>query len=435
MNLVIKSVARLSVCDPCRICPSVAPGTLQVYATYIYPAIYHLQTGPSHGSLTFHANGSFTYTPNQCFVGSDSFTFTWTDGISTGNTATVWINVYNNAPVASDAYYTILHDTELTGQVYGYDPDGDAITAHLVSGTSQGTLDFRPDGSFIYTPNERCIGTDTFTFRWLDGAANSNVATVHIIVFNNAPVAQDDIYTDQDLQYPHFEEDTDYQLPDDGWLTARVSFLENDGDPDGDSIYLTGVIQGLSFGEVEWYSNGTFRYRPTHPLDSRPAVDTFVYQITDGINWALGQVTVLLTQPYLAPKGPKKSGKPAPDVPAVLVAGRGYYDIPAGSVVFVTNNAPFRAYWAIRWNAPTSTPIYTGIASWADVVAQLGNVPNGSLPAIVLDGHGGDGGVKTQDENQWLVARTLTNTDAAFIRSKLRNDGLIIGLVAARLLD
>ncbi|MCS7161239.1 MAG: Ig-like domain-containing protein, partial [Gemmatales bacterium] len=113
----------------------VAPGTLQVYATYIYPAIYHLQTGPSHGSLTFnlsnfappvclcvstplrhgslafHAIGTFTYTPNQCFVGSDSFTFRWTDGIGLGNTVTVWINVYNHAPVAYAARFVVPFGT------------------------------------------------------------------------------------------------------------------------------------------------------------------------------------------------------------------------------------------------------------------------------------------------------------------------------------
>ena len=32
-------------------------------------------TGPAHGSLTLRANGTFTYTPDQNFVGTDSFTY------------------------------------------------------------------------------------------------------------------------------------------------------------------------------------------------------------------------------------------------------------------------------------------------------------------------------------------------------------------------
>ena len=38
--------------------------------------------GPSHGTLTLNPDGSFTYTPNTHYVGPDSFTYTWSDGIA-----------------------------------------------------------------------------------------------------------------------------------------------------------------------------------------------------------------------------------------------------------------------------------------------------------------------------------------------------------------
>ena len=41
-----------------------------------------LVSGPSHGVLVLNANGSFTYTPNAGFDGSDSFTFVANDGVS-----------------------------------------------------------------------------------------------------------------------------------------------------------------------------------------------------------------------------------------------------------------------------------------------------------------------------------------------------------------
>ncbi|MCS7159791.1 MAG: Ig-like domain-containing protein, partial [Gemmatales bacterium] len=146
-----------------------------------------LVSGPSHGSLTFDANGTFTYTPNQRFVGSDSFTFTWTDGLSPGDTATVWINVYNNAPVASDAYYTILHDTELTGHVYGYDPDGDPMTCQLLRLPLHGRLSLNADGSFTYLPDEGYVGQDSFEYAWHDGLILGSPALVTIHVENQAP--------------------------------------------------------------------------------------------------------------------------------------------------------------------------------------------------------------------------------------------------------
>ena len=52
-----------------------------------------LQTRTSHGTLTFNADGSFTYTPARKFVGADTFTYRLSDGHLSSNVATVTINV------------------------------------------------------------------------------------------------------------------------------------------------------------------------------------------------------------------------------------------------------------------------------------------------------------------------------------------------------
>ena len=52
-----------------------------------------LQTGPSYGTLTFKADGSFSYIPWLCFVGTDTFTYQAYDGMVYSNTATVTITV------------------------------------------------------------------------------------------------------------------------------------------------------------------------------------------------------------------------------------------------------------------------------------------------------------------------------------------------------
>src|SRR5207253_2885071 len=39
-----------------------------------------LVAGPSHGTVTLNANGSFTYTPSNNYVGPDSFTYRDNDG-------------------------------------------------------------------------------------------------------------------------------------------------------------------------------------------------------------------------------------------------------------------------------------------------------------------------------------------------------------------
>jgi subtilisin family serine protease len=52
-----------------------------------------LVTGVANGSLTLNSDGSFDYTPNTDFVGTDSFTYVANDGTDDSNVATVTITV------------------------------------------------------------------------------------------------------------------------------------------------------------------------------------------------------------------------------------------------------------------------------------------------------------------------------------------------------
>jgi len=85
------------------------------------------------------------------------------------------------------ASFSVLHDRQLTGSVYGYDPDGDPITAQLVSGPTNGTLTLNPDGTFTYIPNTHYVGPDSFTYTWSDVLTPGNTATISIDVWNRAP--------------------------------------------------------------------------------------------------------------------------------------------------------------------------------------------------------------------------------------------------------
>ncbi|MFH1723230.1 MAG: LamG-like jellyroll fold domain-containing protein, partial [Elusimicrobiota bacterium] len=62
------------------------------------------------------------------------------------------------------------------------DPDGDPISAVLVSGPSDGALSLNPNGAFTYTPNPAFSGTDGFTYKATDGLAYSEAANVSIAV-------------------------------------------------------------------------------------------------------------------------------------------------------------------------------------------------------------------------------------------------------------
>ena len=148
-----------------------------------------LVSGPANGALTLNANGSFSYTPNANFNGSDSFTYRANDGTVNSNLATVTITVLlnNSIPSANNDSYSIDENGILNVVAAGVlandtDIDGDPLTAVLVSGPTNGVLVLNADGSFTYTPNANFNGMDTFTYRVSDGQGGSAIGTVQITV-------------------------------------------------------------------------------------------------------------------------------------------------------------------------------------------------------------------------------------------------------------
>src|SRR6266540_1400630 len=145
---------------------------------------------PANGTVTLNTlDGSFTYTPDANFNGTDSFTYQVNDGTLASNVATVTLTVtpINDAPVAANDSYTTTENTPLTvaaGAILANDTDvdGGALTVSLVSGPANGTVTLNPDGEFTYTPAANFNGTDSFTYTANDGQADSNVATVTLTV-------------------------------------------------------------------------------------------------------------------------------------------------------------------------------------------------------------------------------------------------------------
>jgi len=148
-----------------------------------------LVSGPSNGTLELNADGSFTYTPDADFNGTDTFTYRASDGGSLSNSAVVTVTVdpVNDPPVAIPDAYTVSVDTTLAVPAPGVlandtDADGDSLTAVLVTSTANGSLALATDGSFTYTPAAGFVGEDSFTYVANDGPADSAPVTVTITV-------------------------------------------------------------------------------------------------------------------------------------------------------------------------------------------------------------------------------------------------------------
>lgn len=232
-----------------------------------------LATSPTHGTLWLDASGAFVYLPVPGFTGTDTFTYRASDGYLDSNTASVTITVNppaNQLPAAANDYYTTAENAALTVDAPGVlgndtDADGDTLTAVLLGQPSHGILSLDANGSFVYTPNDGFVGTDTFTYFANDGQLNSAAATVTITVkeVNLPPVAAGDSYTTA--------EDT-------ALAVDAPGVLANDSDPDGDTLTAV-LVDGPLHGTLTLDPNGGFVYVPVQGFVGS---DAFTYEASDG---------------------------------------------------------------------------------------------------------------------------------------------------------
>ncbi len=218
---------------------------------------------PAHGTLTVNPNGTFTYTPSANFNGTDSFTFKASDGSADSNVATVSITVrpVNDTAVAASQSVSTNEDTPVGGAVTATDIDSPVLTFAVVAQPANGTLTLNPaTGAFTYTPRTNFNGTDSFTFRANDGAANSNVATVTVTgrPVNDAPTATPAALTVE----------ADSPL---GGVLAGI-------DVDGDALTFA-VVAPPAHGTVTVNPNGSFTYTPAAGYTGP---DSFTFKANDG---------------------------------------------------------------------------------------------------------------------------------------------------------
>src|SRR5262249_24331892 len=126
-------------------------------------------SSPTHGSLAFSSDGSFTYTPNTGFAGTDKFTYVVSDDATPAgqsNTVTVQL-IVNSAPVTQNDSFTTNEDAALNINAPGVlandtDANNDPMTVGIIGQPTHGTVTLNSNGSFAYTPTTNYAGPDSF---------------------------------------------------------------------------------------------------------------------------------------------------------------------------------------------------------------------------------------------------------------------------------
>ncbi len=149
---------------------------------------------PGHGSAVI-LEGKIVYTPIADFNGTDSFTYTVSDGVLTDTgTVTITVRPVNDNPIAEEDVAVTDDEDAVTIDVL--DNDTDVDTDELLNKTPDRESDFVitavgtpghgtaviTDGKITYTPNDRFAGEDSFTYTMSDGHGGTAQSTVTVTV-------------------------------------------------------------------------------------------------------------------------------------------------------------------------------------------------------------------------------------------------------------
>ncbi|MBO0170165.1 tandem-95 repeat protein [Vibrio parahaemolyticus] len=152
--------------------------------------------GPANGTVSINPDGSVTYTPNDNYHGTDSFTYIVTSGgVSESTTVNVDVTPVNDAPVAKDDIATTQEDTAVTIDVLSNDTDVDGDKLSIQSATvpeAQGKVEI-VDGKLVFTPAENFNGHAEITYTVTDGQLTDEAkVTVTVNPVNDAPIIKVD---------------------------------------------------------------------------------------------------------------------------------------------------------------------------------------------------------------------------------------------------
>jgi gliding motility-associated-like protein len=248
---------------------------------------------PANGKVIINPDGTYTYTPNPGYSGSDSFVYQVCDNGNPVmcNQAEVTIkiielNTISNRPVAINDNYQGSINLPVKGSVLSndFDPDGNLNLNSVImvgSAPSRGTLTLNSNGTFTYVPETGFLGQVSFIYQVCDSGSpvQCDEATVTIEILAN-PNGNSTFATDDSF---FVKENTSFS----------GNILTNDNDPQGDIQTVNTVpLVPPAHGTLVLNANGTISY---NPVQNYIGIDQFVYEICDnGIPQACDKGTVYM---------------------------------------------------------------------------------------------------------------------------------------------
>lgn len=159
---------------------------------------YALVTGAANGTVVVNSDGTYTYTPNANFNGTDSFTFRANDGFNNGPAATVTltVNPVNDAPTDITLTGNSVAENAANGTVVGTaaasDPDGTAGIRYRMVDPAEGRFQIDENTGVITVANGSLLDYESNTSHeiWIRVWDPANGTIKRMFVINVTDVAE-----------------------------------------------------------------------------------------------------------------------------------------------------------------------------------------------------------------------------------------------------
>ncbi|MEO1616327.1 MAG: tandem-95 repeat protein [Planctomycetota bacterium] len=262
---------------------SIAPDTNE---TLVVTAVGSSSNG---ATITITSDGSaINYTPPTGFTGTDTFSYTLSDGTASD---TVSVNVTvapsDAPPTAVNDAFTIDEDgAEASFDVLQNDQrdvDNQTFVIDSVNTPSEGgSARISSDGlTFFYEPADNFNGTETvvYTIRDTGGGLSAGTVTFTVDAVNDPPPV-----SNTTVQFNQGTGETQI---------LSVADLPENVDGDGETLLLTATNGSSSSGGTVRVESGSLFYTP--PSSTFTGTDTVAYSVSDGTTTSNGTITVEVT--------------------------------------------------------------------------------------------------------------------------------------------
>jgi uncharacterized repeat protein (TIGR01451 family) len=207
-----------------------------------------------NGTATINANGTYNYTPNNGFFGTDSLQYEICNAQNICSRAWLYISVLNpKAPYAIRDYNITLAGVSVSGNALSNDfiATADAAGAVLLAKTTfltnalNGTMTIAANGAYTYTPNAGFVGKDSARYEVCNSV---NICTSEWIVIT-VNAANAGVLAVRDLQNTTMN------------IAINGNVLTNDIPSAGLTVKLTSLTQPMH-GSINMSSSGAYTYTP-----------------------------------------------------------------------------------------------------------------------------------------------------------------------------